>query len=819
MKNHIFLTVVSVAVLTGITFAQPGPGRESGGPGSIPQGTLSGRVFDADLNVPIEYANVVLYSLRDSSQVTGGITGPDGRFRLTGLRPGRFYLEVSFIGYKSRVIADVQLAPGAKVDMGLITLQQAVVAVQGVEAVAERPKLEYRIDKKVLDVGRQATAASGTAVDVLENAPSVKVDIEGNVSLRGSQNFTVLVDGRPTVFEPSEALQQIPASTIDKVEIITNPSAKYDPEGVSGIINVILKKQKRSGLNGIVNANGGWGGQYGGDFLFSYRHGIATSFIGANYNRRSFPGTRETERWTRYGDTTSYINASGDSKWNPRFEGLRAGTDLQFTERDRTSVAGRYGSRNMNNSTTGAYEEWTEPGADTTSHGSTNSSVHGGGFFSLDLDHQHRFSLVNNGREQHQLLGRLGYRYRGGDDETKTELTDSAKVPTSGWRTVESGPGGSFDARLDYTLPFGEKGKFEAGYGARMASSEEQNKAYEYNPAADSYEFRDEYSHTSRYTDAIHSLYSTGSAELGKFGFQAGLRGEYQGRAIELVGELEPFALDRWDYFPTLHLSYRLPAEAQLMASYTRRIDRPRGWSLTPFLTWVDAYNVRQGNPDLKPEYISSYEAGFLKPFGANRVSVDAYYRVTTNKTEHVQSVYRENVILHTSANVGTDHALGVEGMLDLNPFKWWTVNLSGDVYDYRVVLGRDSSNKSFNWGGRLENEFRLPTNTRLQLNVRYRSPSASAQGTQAARFTTDVAVRQQFLNRQLSVTLQARDILGTGGHESTSGGENFHSYMNFRRGSPVLMLNVQWNFNNYRPERRQRATGEEELEPIDGMQ
>jgi len=318
-----------------------------GAPDGAPKGVVTGRVFDADLGVAVEYANVILYSQRDSTQVTGGVTDIKGRFELAGVRPGRFYLDVSFIGYKPKRIGDLQLAPGARVDLGRIDLSQSVVAVQGAEVVGERPALRYEIDKKVIDVSKLATTASGTAVDVMENAPSVKVDVEGNVSLRGSQNFTVLIDGRPSPLDGNEALQQIPAATIDRIEIITNPSAKYDPEGVSGIVNVIQKKQKTSGVSGVFSADGGWPLRTGASLLVSYRAERLSLFGGGNVNFGRFPGSRVSESWTVADSSadTTFSHSEGDGTRQHRFYGLRAGGEYRWSAVDRTGLSVRYGGR------------------------------------------------------------------------------------------------------------------------------------------------------------------------------------------------------------------------------------------------------------------------------------------------------------------------------------------------------------------------------------------------------------------------------------------------------------------------------------------
>ena len=280
-------------------------------------GRISGNVFDAEYREPISYANIVLYKNEDNSQVTGTITDPNGYFQLTNIQPGIYLVEISFMGFQTHKIENIKISPAdQEFYTGNISLEPIVLEIEGTEIIEERPAISYEIDKKVINVSRQTTSVSGSAVDVLENVPSVDVDIEGNVSLRGSENFTVLIDGRPTILDPSDALQQIPASTIEDIEIITNPSARYDPEGMSGIINVIMKKKSMRGISGIVNMNAGLDDKYGGDFLISSRRGIANMFLSVNYRKYAFPGTQKVENITSANDTTSYVFSDGQSMRN-----------------------------------------------------------------------------------------------------------------------------------------------------------------------------------------------------------------------------------------------------------------------------------------------------------------------------------------------------------------------------------------------------------------------------------------------------------------------------------------------------------------------
>ncbi len=776
-----------------------------------PRGSITGRVVDSELQVPLEYANIVLYDRTSQIQVTGTTTDKGGDFQLTGVRSGVYTLEADFIGYYANTIDSIEIKPGqSNVDLGTIDLKRAVLVLDGVDVAGEKPAIEFRIDKKVINVSKQYAAVSGTAVDVLENVPSVTVDIEGNVSLRGSSSFRVLIDGRPTVLEANEALQQIPASTIENIEIITNPSAKYDPDGVSGIINIITKERSLRGESGIANLNAGLDDNYGGDLLLNYKRGRFDAFFRADYNRRVYPGESRVESQTFARDTTSFIHSSGDSRWGRRMYGLRAGINLHLSANDIWSIASRYGRMAMENSSERDFDEWSDPGDTHNLYISESVWERGGSFYSANMDYRHTFE-----GQGHEISGQVIFSRRDGDEESTNELLDMNGAITSGQRSTEEGPSTRVRSKLDYSVPLRENDRFEIGYQSRFGRSEDITRMYDYDPVTGEYEFRPEYSHTIEYSRDIHSLYAIYSGELGHLGCQGGMRGEYTYRLIELMGENEDFSIDRWDLFPTVHVSYQHPTGHQIMASYTRRIERPRGWHLEPFETWSDAYNVRRGNPALKPEYIDSYELGYQRVVGRSLFSVEPYYRVTHNTVERVRTVYDANVILHTTENVGSDYTFGAELMMNLEQFKSWNLNLMGNLYDHRIegeLYDTPFSRESFSWSVRANNTLRFGNSTRLQINSIYNSPTVSSQGRREGFFTMNAAVKRDFLDRVLSATLQIRDILNTAKYEYTSEGADFYSHSESSRSSPVVMLTITYNLNNYRPE-RQRDEGREELE------
>jgi len=791
--NKYFVAILSLIVISSVNLAQQ---REVG--------AVSGKVIDAATKEPIEYANIVLLNVKDTSVVTGMVTNNEGVFNLTGIRPGNYFVDVRFIGYIDKRFQETLKPGNMQIDLGEIPIHPAAIDLQDVVVQGERSPISYQIDKKVIDVSQMETVASGNAADVLENVPSVTVDIDGNVSLRGTTSFTVLIDGRPSVLDPQDALQQIPASAIQNIELITNPSAKYDPEGTSGIINIILKKNKNLGFSGVVNANAGLKDKYGGDFIFELKSEDVSTNLGLDFNRRFFPGSRSEQNRYILPSDVSYLNSNGNMEWGRISFGVRGGIEFSLSDKDVLSFGGRYGNRDNQRNSTANYSEWTTDNPLRQNYFNNTDRKRSGDFYSLNLNYQKKFE-----KKDHQLYAELFLSGRNSDESTLSSEFEN-DVQVGGSKTTEVGPSKEFRGKVDYTLPLGEQNKFESGYQGEVNNSEDRTGLYEFNSVSGKYELQSQYNHITDYNRSEHAFYTMYLDNWNNFGIQGGFRTEYTYRKIKISPNNQVFTIDRWDYFPTLHTSYKFEDGQQLMASYTRRIQRPRGWALEPFETWLDANNVRKGNPDLQPELIDSYEFGFQTYFGKDvSFSTELYYRVANNKIERVRSVYSENINLTTFDNIGTDYSLGTELMTIFDPLEFWNVNLMGNLYQYRVegslYNNEPFSRKSFNWNTRINNSFKLSKSLQLQFNIRYNSPSVSSQGEWKGFFTTNASVKKDLFDRMISLTLQIRDIFATAKREFTSEGPDFYNYAHFNRESPVVMLNIRLNFNNYKQEREQR--------------
>ncbi len=800
---------VFITVLTGsLLFAQR---RQIVGTGSV-----KGRVIESLSEEPVELANVILYDI-DHKQVSGTATNENGQFYLAGIKTGDFTIEISFIGLKTEIRKISSTEQNPNIDLGIIRLEQKPIFVEGEEVVAERPAIEFKIDKKVINVKESYTGQSGTAVDVLENVPSISVDVEGNVSLRGSTNFRVLVDNRPTILEASEALQQIPASTIDRIEIITNPSARYDPEGLTGIINVITKRPKQAGMNGIANLSWGIDSKYSGDFLLNYQHNKIRTFFGLDYNNLCFPGTNQGTRETITPDTAYYSITNGNETWFRRFQGVKTGMEYLLKPGNKIGVSFELRKRRMNRNSDTEYNKWSIPG-DTTIFLSIHQLLRGGYFYSFNADYLHDFE------KNKKLTGGLTVNYNNRTDESVSEMHNTDSTIASGWKSRGIEPAKRLLANFDYAQPCNlvgmRNGKLEAGYQFTLNCASGNQYVYVYDTIIKDYNIIPEYTSRVDFTHNIFSLYTMHSGEFGKFSYQSGLRGEYTYRQIQATDNIEKVNIRRIDLFPTIHISYKLLPTDQIMASYTRRVNRPRNFELQPFAFWRDPYSLSRGNPGLLPEFVDACELSYQKQFGNIIFAVDGYYRVTSNKIENITVVYSGEIMLFTVDNVGKDYAYGIQPTLDLSPLKWLNINFSADFYDHYlegIINDRPYTQKGRTWSLRNSNTFRIGRGTRLQISGTYSGPEIMAQGERTSFLLLNAGIRQEIIPRVLNLTAQVRDILSTGKFESTTSGENFQIHNVFERKSPVIILGLSYNFNNYKAEPK-KVQGEDEFEQMENF-
>lgn len=773
------------------------------------KGKITGTILEKNSEIPLEFANVAIYNKKDSALVTGGITDENGVFEINNLSDGDYYLVANFIGFNEKNVPDIRIDRGSRIyHTGAINLAAAAVALSEVNVVADKAAVEYKLDKKVVNVSQVISAIGGTAVDVLENTPSVQVDIEGNVSLRGSGNFTVLIDGRPSVLSGSDALRQIPSSAIENIEIITNPSAKYEPDGAAGIINLVMKKNTMNGLNGIVNASVGTGEKYRGDFMLNYRFEKINLFFGADWRDEINNGEMTLKRETYYNDTTEFLDINGDRNWIRSGHSFKGGADFYLGANTTLTLSGETGIAERANEGGGRTKNFTIPDSETVYSISEETAKRKNDFYTLNMNFQHKFD-----DDGHRIDASVFYADETGtDNEMEGELLANKDfVPTNEYlsnvSTLETEDEQDIRLKLDYTYPFSNDGRFEAGYQGRLERENEALDFRDFDQQSNSWVVNNEYSSSTDFQRDIHAAYSTYSNKIGKFAYMAGLRGELTIREIENTGADNVSTLNRFDLFPTAHFSYNASKTADLTASYSRRINRPSGRNLDPTPNYYNRYTIRFGNPDLKPEYTNSYEMGVMKRFGEMRsfVSADVFRRVTNNKIDRTQELGQDGISYLYADNFDKDYATGIELTGNLSFSEWLLVNASVDVYDYKItgeLNGESIDRQSTNWGGRMNTTLKFSQNSRFQLNAFYRGPSTSAQGERAAMFFTSLSYRQEFMDKKLSATVSLSDPLGTARFERTTYDENFKSWFRMQREPRVVMLTLSYKINNFKEER-----------------
>ena len=573
-----------------------GGGRQGSGEPMKPG--VVGKIMDATSNATVPYASVAVYKSSDSSLVTGTISSEEGRFFIP-VDVGDYYVVINFMGYEKYFSKGVKVTkenPMGKV--GLIKLQRSASELEGVNIVGAQTYVEYKIDRKIVNVGKDIGATGGSAVEALENVPSVSVDIDGNVSLRGSENFTVLINGKPSPLSGSDALQQIPTNVIKNIEIITNPSAKYDPDGTSGIINVVLKDHVSQGLNGMIEATAGSFDSYGLNTIFNYRKDKMNYFVGLDMRQKGRPGGGTTQVVNYMNDTNLLRDTELDrlrSRDNYTFKG---GLDYYLDEKNTIGFSGAGGLNESTRDYTSSVYERNDPQTYQLYTISENQGDSKSTFFSGSLNWQHLFKREGEKIETYIYLNKDDHTTDAKQLESLSDEYWSQGGEVRDWfSTVENNQNTEVASKIDYTLKLKGDRKFEAGLQSKNYR-ENSKYVYDYYDTINNiWVNRPDYENLTIFSRDIISAYTTYGGTYKQFGYQLGLRGEYTNRKIEESAQEYIFEINRFDIFPTVHLSQKINETNSVMASYSRRIDRPDGHDLNPNPTYISSTFIRLGNP------------------------------------------------------------------------------------------------------------------------------------------------------------------------------------------------------------------------------
>ena len=643
---------------------------------------IHGRLLDASSREAIDYADIFLYETGNSKPIQQTFPNERGEFRFEQVGKGRYTIMARLVGYDILSKRDIE-ANGSPVNLGDLMMKPLEVGIAEVEVVASKRQLVYKLDKKVVEATSNMMAGGGSAVDVLENTPSIRVDAEGDVTFRGSSGFLVYIDGKPSVFTGTQALEQVPAGHIENIEIITTPSAKHDTEGDVGIINIITKKHSRQGLSGMINLSGSTWLSRHVDFLLTQQNARSRWYVGGQWTDRMRKSDFDQEKLTIVGDQTTSSHAIGPRTGDSYHYTLKGGWSLSLPKTTITlDLEGGYGGNKRKGEMN--YEETiTLKGGSpvTTRYTSIDDYDNDENIGLGSLSVQHKFN-----DKGHEISASAYYKYGGNALEYFfNDLMSLQGERQQGHRAYESEHRETLRANLDYALPFGKGGKLEAGYQYYSYLEDGNYKMEWWNPEKQVFYWRDDIYNTFYFQEGVNSIYAILSQSWNNFEAQAGVRGEHTHTVLRSSVEGADRTKNRFEFFPSVHLGYNFPNGHRLLASYSRRTTRPQLYYMEPYITYRDFYTAEIGNPDIRPEYINSFELNYQKSFGENSVSATLFHRSRKDKIERLRVPYSAGVTLDSMANVGHDYSTGLELSLNLHPVRWWNTTVNGNLYHYKV--------------------------------------------------------------------------------------------------------------------------------------
>jgi outer membrane receptor for ferrienterochelin and colicins len=791
LMKKINLTLVLFFLLFGLSnFAQQGPPTFS-------KIKVTGKIVDKKSNQPLEFATITLKNQKNPKAISGGITNNKGEYEADVI-PGIYDITIEFISFKSIDIKGKNITE--KISLGTIGLEEDASQLNEVIIRAEKSSVEIKLDKKVYNVGQDMMVKGGTVSDVLDNVPSVSVDTEGNVSLRGSDNIRILIDGRPSyAVNIAEALRQLPADAIDKVEVITNPSARYDAEGGSGIINIILKKGKNQGFNGTLIASTGIPEAYGLSANVNYKTEKLNYFTTAGYNHRTNEGGGKTnsEYFNEDGSVKNFLDEDRDTKRTRDGFNGRAGVEW-------TVAPNTYWTNAIN------YEKNTGDDKDLINYNNYDAShIFTGTTYRLNNgdtgseNASYSSNLIKNFNDKgHKLT--VDASISRNTDESQSIITGSDNYNNTLNNQVQK----QGQLQADYVLPLGEGSQFEAGYKGNFGDLNN-----EYYVLDDQGARIDNLSNTLEYKENINAFYTQYGFKKNKFSYLFGLRWEDTNIHVNLL-DTNDFNTKKYNnFFPSAFISYEISDQSNFTTSYSKRLSRPRGRFMNPAVNYSSNVNIFQGNPDLDPSLTDKFDVGYIKRWEKITFNTSAYFENTKDVFSFVRSPTGDDVngipvIKSQPINLGKEQKFGFEFTLNYNPFKIWRINSNFNLYNVKttgehsytdnkgVLVIQNLDNQANNWFARVSSKLTLPYKIDWQLNATYNGGQKTAQGKSLDQFSMNTSFSKDLLKEKATIAFNISDIFNTRIMRSYTYLENQTSYgeMQFRKRQFNLSFTYRFN-------------------------
>ena len=802
---------------------------------------ISGTVLDAGTGEPLEYATLILQSLRNPDRVTGGITDAEGKFTVKTF-PGRYNMRVEYISYKTYK-ADAQVFREST-DLGMIRLEIDVEQLEDVELVGERTTVELRLDKKVYNVGSDLTVRGGSVTDVLDNVPSVTVDVEGNISLRGNESVRILINGKPSALSGlnPETLQQLPAEAIERVEVITNPSARYDAEGTAGILNIILKQSKTAGVNGSVNVFAGHPDNFGGAVSLNLRRENFNIYTNTTYRYRNAPGNAlfEQENFDSDGNTVSFQDEIRDYQRERNGFNTNIGFEYFITPKASITNSLVYGNRDGEDEVDINFFNFDANGQPTVSRDRFTNETEDDERVQYALNFKNIFN-----DDGHELTFDYQYSTQAEIEEAliqETVLNDNSLLPTE--QTINDESQKRQLVQMDYVYPFGEKKQAQLELGYR-GTFNEFTTDFTFGVLNNGTLIPDpNFSNKLIYKEYVNAAYAQLGSKFGKFNVLGGLRMEASDIGIELVNTNDVTDKDYIDWFPSVFLGYEFSEKEQFTISYSRRLRRPRSRFINPFPSRSSNTNLFQGNPDLDPTYTNAFDLGYLKRWEKFTFTTSAYYNRSTGVFQFIAQETGDfveidnpddpsNPVLvpvqrRTPINLSTDTRIGWEATSTWNPKRNWRLTWNINVFNRQLrgdytytdfqdqVITQNFDADNFTWFSRLSAKVPLPGSIDFQTNLFYRGPTENAQSKNKGILSTNLAFSKDIIKDKATLSLNVSDLFNSRKRRSETRTDNVFTYSEFQWRERQITASLLFRFNqqkNQRQRRNGRMNGDDDFE------
>jgi len=785
---------------------------------------ISGKVIDQKNNQPLDYATITLQNTKRTSDVSGGITDAKGEFSFD-VKPGVYDIKIEFISYKVQEIKQKVLTES--VNIGTFKLAEDPTMLTEVQIRSEKTTVEIKLDKKVYNVGKDILVKGGTVSDVLDNIPSVTVDADGSVALRGNENVRILIDGKPTnAVNVAEALKQIPADAIDKVEVVTNPSARYDSEGGGGLLNIILKKGKNQGTNGTIIASTGNPENYGLSGNVNYKTEEFNMFTNSGYNYRNNPGNGliDAKYKNAAGAITNYID---ERRINDRLrEGFNIGFGMDWYLDPTTTWTNalNYRQNSGNNPETVTYNNFDANRVFQGTNFRQNNQVSN----SMNVEYASNF-VKKFKKDGHKFS--IDMSFTVDTDNDQTDIFDVINEKTKSNQTQRRNL-----FQTDYVLPFGKSSQFEAGY---KGDFNELLTPFSVGSVSATKDFTPylNFTNTLEYKESVNALYSQIGSKFNKFSFLFGLR--WEDSVIE-INQLtnNNFNTKRYNnFFPSAFFAYEVSETTSISLSYSRRVTRPRGRLINPFSGYSSNINIFQGNPDLDPAFTDAIDFGFLKKWDKITLSTSAYINQTSDSFQFVRKEsgtfaviagVLTPVIISTPINLATERRYGFEFTLNYSPFKWWRLNSNFNFFKVNtrgdfaytnfnnVTVTQNFDNDATSWFTRLTSKITLPLKIDWQTNVSYNGPQTNAQGKSFGVYGANIGFSKDFLKDKATLAINVQDVFNSRKRIFSTELPRVDSYTEFQRAVRQINFSITYRFNKKKGE-KERPLRQSEGEDFQG--